>query len=201
MLPEKLIEHWPVLIGCALLIVGAVIDGWKLKVPNWITATTVVTAWIYWGAQGWEAFGMSLLGTLIAGALLLGPWIIGAMGGGDVKLYAGFGAWAVPLPWFGIQHLLLAFAISVILGAAMSVVMIMWQKTLLVNLENVREILHDWTNSSSVEEVAAKAKERKPRLQLLPYGVPLTIGSLGYLAYTLPSMSMVTVALVGGITP
>ena len=32
-----LAENWPVWLVSFLLVTGAVIDGWKLKVPNWLT--------------------------------------------------------------------------------------------------------------------------------------------------------------------
>jgi prepilin peptidase CpaA len=164
------------------MIVGAVIDGWKLKVPNWLTLPMIVSGWAFWALWGWNSFTMSFAGAFVAGALLLIPYAIGGMGAGDVKLYAGFGAWMVPMPWFGFQNLFWAFAISVILGGAMAAVMIWRSGTFFKNLANAQDILQDLRESSSVVEVSAKAKVRKPTLQLLPYGVPLTIGSLCYVA-------------------
>lgn len=165
-----------------LMITGAVIDGWKLKVPNWLTFTMILSGWAYWASGGWSLLGSSIAGAFVAGALLLVPYAIGGMGAGDVKLYAGFGAWMVPFPWFGFENLFWAFAISVFLGAAMALAMIWWNGAAARSLANAQEIVGDWRTSSSVAEVAEKARRRKPRLVLLPYGVPLTIGSLCYLA-------------------
>ena len=43
-------EHWIIVAVCWLvsvtLIVAALIDGYKLKVPNWLTFTMIITAWI-----------------------------------------------------------------------------------------------------------------------------------------------------------
>jgi prepilin peptidase CpaA len=168
-----------------LMIVGAVIDGWKLKVPNWLTFGMILSGWAFWGFHGWSAWGASLGGTWVAGALLIVPYAIGGMGAGDVKLYAGFGAWMVPLDWFGYEHLLWAFAASVVLGGAMAGCMILWKRSWYLNLENVKDILTDLQTSGSVGEIAERAKARKPSLQLLPYGIPLTIGSLSYIGYLL----------------
>ena len=49
------------------------------------------------------------------------------------------------------------------------------------NLENARAILGDLLRAKGVEDVAEKAKERKPRMHLLPYGIPLCIGFVAYL--------------------
>lgn len=176
---------------CVWMIVGAVIDGWKLKVPNWLTFSMILAGWAYWGTVGWSHLGTSVAGALAGGGLLLWLYAIGGMGAGDVKLYAGFGAWMVPLPWFGFENLLWAFGVSVVLGAVMALALIAWKGTPLVNLENARDIMNDWQTSGSVGEIAAKAKVRKPSLTLLPYGVPLTIGSLAYIAYIYPGATAV----------
>lgn len=183
--------EWFIVVAIAILmVVGATIDGWKLKVPNWLTFSMILSGWIVWSSQGWSELGISVLGTFAAGALLIAPYAIGGMGAGDVKMYAGFGAWIVPLPWFGFEHLLWAFAASAIVGALLSAGMIWWKKSLALNLENVRAIAQDWRTSSSIGEIADKAKARKPSLMLLPYGIPLTVGSLLYIAYLLPGAGL-----------
>ena len=79
-----------------VLVIAAVIDGWKLKVPNWITFPLILGGWIYSTACfGWEGLGWSLLGTIVGLALLLPAYAIGGMGAGDVKLLAGVGAWVL----------------------------------------------------------------------------------------------------------
>lgn len=87
-------DQWGV---CALisviLIVAAVIDGYKLKVPNWITLPLIVSGWIVSGVLfGWSGLAWSLVGTGVGLALLLPAYAIGGMGAGDVKLLAGVGA-------------------------------------------------------------------------------------------------------------
>lgn len=173
-------------ITCVAMIVGAVIDGWKLKVPNWLTFGMIFCGWCFWAINA-ESIGYfvkySFLGAFAAGGFLIVPYLIGGMGAGDVKLYAGFGAWMTPLRWFGYENLFYAFAASVLLGGAMAMAMIFWKRTTFVNLENAKDIVADWQTSASLGEIAEKAKARKPSLTLLPYGIPLTIGSLGYIAY------------------
>lgn len=184
--------QWFVLVAIAvLMVIGAAIDGWKLKVPNRLTFFMILSGWVVWASQGWSELGTSVVGTLAAGALLIAPYAVGAMGAGDVKLYAGFGAWMVPVPWFGMQNLLWAFAVSAIVGAGMAVALIWWNKTLFTNLDNVRAIAQDWSSSASIGEIAQKAKARKPSLLLLPYGIPLTVGSLLWVAYLLPGTGLV----------
>src|SRR4029077_10690388 len=103
------------------------IDGFELKVPNWVTFPFILSGWIYSTiAFGWEGLGWSLVGTVIGLALLLPAYAIGGMGAGDVKLLAGVGAWV-----YG-THTVYAFAVSAIVGALLAVAMVLarrgWQK-------------------------------------------------------------------------
>jgi prepilin peptidase CpaA len=51
------------------------------------------------------------------------------------------------------------------------------------NAQHLREILTDMFQSSGISDIADKANKRRPRWHRLPYGVPLCIGFLGYLAW------------------
>src|ERR1700722_6624762 len=87
-------SHWHIWLVTVVLVVAAVIDGWMLKVPNWITIPMIIAGWafnIYTG--GWAGLAWSLLGTAVGLGLLLPLYAIGGMGAGDVKLLAGIGAW------------------------------------------------------------------------------------------------------------
>ena len=101
-LPHFVAENWPIWLVSAILVLAAIIDGWKLKVPNWITFPFVLGGWIYSTAYfGWEGLAWSLLGTCVGLALLLPAYAIGGMGAGDVKLSGRRGGLDL-----GHQHLL-----------------------------------------------------------------------------------------------
>ena len=89
-----LVENWPIWLLSVILIVAAVIDGWLLKVPNWLTIPLVFAGWAA-GAWccGFSGLAWSMAGTLVGLGLLLPAYAIGGMGAGDVKLMAGIGAW------------------------------------------------------------------------------------------------------------
>ena len=40
------LAYWPLMFVCAAMIVAAVIDGWKLKVPNWLTFPLILSGWL-----------------------------------------------------------------------------------------------------------------------------------------------------------
>ena len=98
-LPAAFVSHWNIWLLSAILIVAAVIDGWKLKVPNWITFPLILAGWAYSTiAFGWAGLAWSLAGTFVGLGLLLPAYAIGGMGAGDVKLLAGVGAGSGPPP-------------------------------------------------------------------------------------------------------
>lgn len=184
---------WPLVFICAAMIVAAVIDGWKLKVPNWLTFPLIMTGWLFglchdisWLPEtGVGGIASSLAGTCLGFVLLLPVYAIGGMGAGDVKMQMGFGAWVGAI--FGANQglwiILWAYCIAVIIGGVIALAMIALRKQYRENLQNTREILGDLLRAGSVEEVAKKAADRKGRLHLLPYGIPLCLGFVGYLVY------------------
>jgi prepilin peptidase CpaA len=182
------LSNWPVLLLCAALIAAAVIDFWKLKVPNWLTFPLIVSGWVYGlGNSFWTGdfsyLGASFALTLVGLALLLPVYAIGGMGAGDVKMQMGFGAWVGGI--FGLNQgfwiVLIGFCIAAVIGGVIALGMIWWRGDFRQNRKNVAEIVGDWFGSKSVYQVAEKAHARKPRMHLLPYGVPLCIGFVGYL--------------------
>jgi prepilin peptidase CpaA len=185
-----ILEHWPLLFVGAAMIVAAVIDGWKLKVPNWLTFPLIVSGWLLGlahnvglladkGNGGIDGgIGTALAGTALGFLLLLPLYAVGGMGAGDVKMQMGFGSWvgAVYGLWAGLAVIFWAFCAAAVIGGILALAMMIARRQWRTNLANAREILGDWVGAKSVAEVAAKAAQRKPRLTLLPYGIPLCIG-------------------------
>ena len=57
------IAHWPIWVVTVVLIVAAVIDGFELRVPNWITLPMILTGWVFsWCAFGWAGLGWAFSG-------------------------------------------------------------------------------------------------------------------------------------------
>ncbi len=181
--------NWPVLLLCAALLLAAIIDFWKLKVPNSLTFPLIFSGWLLGlGANfGWYASAGGLWGSFVLTffglALLLPLYAIGGMGAGDVKMQMGFGAWVGAI--YGLRSgfwiVLYGFCLAALVGGVIALGMMAWRGDFSRNRTNAAEILRDWFTAGSVPAIATKAAERKPRLQLLPYGVPLCIGFIGYL--------------------
>jgi prepilin peptidase CpaA len=178
-LAGTMVQNWPLWLVSGVLIVAAVIDGWKFKVPNWITFPFIIGGWIYSTVYfGWEGLGWSLLGTLIGLALLLPAYAVGGMGAGDVKLLAGVGAWVGGTNTFN------AFCCSAIVGGVIALAMVLWRRSWRRHWMQFQAILHEFIVIRNPSELAAIAHERKSSLLLLPYGIPIAIGTIFYFIWT-----------------
>jgi prepilin peptidase CpaA len=172
------LENGPIWFVTAVLVVAAVIDGIALKVPNWLTFPFIVTGWIFGVcAGGWEGLGSSLLGTAVGLGLLLPLYAIGGMGAGDVKLLAGVGA------WLGSSITFFAFCWSTVVGAAIAVLMVLVRKGWGKHRDQFFMILSEILVIRNPQQLSAIAAERKSSMLLLPYGIPIAIGSIAYFVY------------------
>jgi prepilin peptidase CpaA len=169
---------WAVWLLSVVLIVAAVIDGWKLRVPNWITFPLIIAGWTYSAVYfGWAGLAWSLLGTVVGLALLLPAYSIGGMGAGDVKLLAGIGAWA----WTSTT--LYAFCISAIVGGVIAIGMVVWRRDWHYHIRQFWSITNEILEVRDPNTLAAIAAERKSSMLLLPYGIPIAIGTIAYFSW------------------
>lgn len=173
-----LIENWHVKVVCIILIWAAYIDGKELRVPNWITFPMVLSGLIYstW-AGGLEGLGWGLLGMVVGLLTLLPLYSVGGMGAGDVKLMAGIGA------WLGVTVTFYAFVWTVVVGAIMAICMVLHRKAWDKHYGQFLLIIGEWMNVRNPAKLSEIAAERKPRMYLLPYGIPICIGSILYFIY------------------
>lgn len=175
-------DNWVIWLICwgvtVTLVVAAVIDGYKLKVPNWITFPMIAGGWIASGLMfGWTGLGCSLLGTVVGLGLLLPAYAIGGMGAGDVKLLAGVGAWV------GAGITFRAFLVSAVVGGLIALVMVLYRRKWSHHKNQFLMILSEILVLRDPEQLSKIAGERKSSMMLLPYGIPIAIGSIGYFAY------------------
>lgn len=170
-----LFDQWPVKFVSIMLIWAAYIDGKQLKVPNWMTFPMVLSGLAYnIYDNGYAGFTFAFYGMSIGLLTLLPLYAVGGMGAGDVKLMAGIGAWlGAAITWY-------AFVATVIVGAVMAVIMAFWSGNWEKHYAQFFMIWNEWMAVKNPVKLAEIAKERKPRMFLLPYGIPICIGSLIY---------------------
>ena len=169
------------LVTCLVMVPGVLLASWiyysQRKVPNWLNVSLILVGF---GVQGWffglTGIGNGALGLLVGFGVLIVPWLMHGMGAGDVKLMAAIGV------WFGPYMTLVSFTLGAMIGGAVAVVMIMSTGRTNHALANMNII---WTKMQSPDTMFGEfgsAKSFGDSSQLLPYGVPLTAGSLIVLA-------------------
>ncbi|MEM6654519.1 MAG: prepilin peptidase [Planctomycetota bacterium] len=181
-LGEAVLVNWHVWFVTVTLVVAAVIDGLQLKVPNWITFPMIVSGWVYSatlsGLPWWEGLMYSLFGTAVGLLLLLPAYAIGGMGAGDVKLMAGIGAWV----WGAVT--LYSFAVSAVIGGLIAVVMVVVNRSWAKHHGQFWMIWNEILSVKDPDKLATIATERKPTMMLLPYGIPIAIGTIAYFGWS-----------------
>ncbi len=74
-------------------IAACIDDLRRRQISNWIPGSAFASGLVLQTVQhGWRGTGSALLGTLAGAGVFLIFYLLGGMGGGDVKLMAGFGA-------------------------------------------------------------------------------------------------------------
>ncbi len=158
-----------------MLVIAATIDIRSRRIPNALTATLALTGLLQSFTAGPTVSPLqSLLGLLVGGALLLILFAIRAVGGGDVKLLAGAGAWLGPS--LVLQVFLLETIIGMLLVLASCArhgrLRLLWGNSMLLaaNIAHVNEL--------GTEHTAATAEAHRSVDRPLPYAVPVLIATL-----------------------
>jgi prepilin peptidase CpaA len=162
----------------AVLVEAAVIDGRQLRVPNWLTFHFVLGGLVFaaWSG-GREMFLWSLAGAGVGLICLLPLYAIGGMGAGDVKLMTGVGAWLGPWLTF------CTFVSTALVGGLLGAAMILASGNVIRHWVMFQTIGHEILSIRNPAVLAERAGERKKTMMLLPYGIPIAIGSIAYFGW------------------
>ena len=81
------------LLAGAIGIAACIDDLRRRQISNWICGSALASGLVLQALQhGWRGIGSALLGTIAGAGVFAIFYLLGGMGGGDVKLMAGFGA-------------------------------------------------------------------------------------------------------------
>lgn len=172
-------SYW--IMTCAILVPGILLASWidysQRRVPNWLNAALIAAGFVAQGVHfGADGLLTGLWGLLLGFGVLIIPWLMHGMGAGDVKLMAAIGVWLGPM------LTLYSFALGVIIGGVAAAIMILSTRRLKHACANLGVILTKVTNRQLIFDEFGSARSFGETSQLLPYGVPLTGGTLIVLA-------------------
>jgi prepilin peptidase CpaA len=158
-----------------MLVIAAAIDSRQRRIPNWLTLTIMLCGL----AQSFTVIRTvgpagACLGLLAGFALMLGQFALGGLGGGDVKLLMGVGAWVGPIP------LLAIFMATSLVGLVIVVSQALYQGRMNVLLRNSAVVA---VNLAHLQQVGAKHAMETGRScrsveRPLPYAIPTLVGTI-----------------------
>jgi prepilin peptidase CpaA len=164
-------ERYFLICAFAIAAVGAVSDVRRGRIPNWLTYGGAVAALaVRCVVSGWPGLNDGVLGLLLAGGIFYLLFLLGAMGGGDMKLMATVGAWA------GIVQTVSILIVSAIAGGILAVLYMISRRQVRQTLVNSAAlILHHWTSGIQPHPVL---NVREPSTMRVPFGLAVAMGTL-----------------------
>jgi prepilin peptidase CpaA len=172
----------PATVVSAGVLVAAVTDLWQFKVHNLLTLPLLLGGLIYHTyVGGLPGLGASFLGASFGFSILLVFYMMGGMGGGDVKLLAAIGA------WLGLPLTFLVFIASSLAAGVYALGLIVahrrFQQTW-VNLQILWYRLNAAGRRLSGEDrIEAEVNSGERRKTCIPFAAMMAVGLLGTLAW------------------
>jgi prepilin peptidase CpaA len=122
----------------------------KRRISNWIPISALACGVVYHSAtQGWRGLASSLGGALGGFLVFLVFYLLGGMGGGDVKLMGGFGA------LLGVSRLLQGALFTALIGGLLAVGVLAWR---------------------AAARMFRKQADGAPQSESIPYAPAITLG-------------------------
>lgn len=168
-----------------LLLLALYFDLTQKKIPNFLTFPVIL-----WGllshtiAGGLDGLLFSAPGLLLGLAVFFIPYLLGGMGGGDVKLLGAIGALK------GLQFVFHAAIFTALCGGVLAIIYLIYNRQLLRTLRRILAIVavplltalyfrfrNPYINQLSLL-LSSSAKSHEAEKVYLPYGVAIVMGTL-----------------------
>ncbi|MFD1175218.1 prepilin peptidase [Paenibacillus puldeungensis] len=159
-------EYW----GCFLMLGAAFVTDIKsMKIPNAITMTGVAAGLCYHSiTSGGSGALFAIKGAGIGFALMFVLYLLRAVGGGDVKLFAGIGA------WLGTGLTLSTMMYSIFAAGCIGLIIIIWRREALTR---VRRVAHTVLGAVILRSVAPIKTAAQGQLQF-PFMLAVLPGAI-----------------------
>jgi len=170
---------WKVWMGVALCVVAlaaAWFDVRERRLPNLLTVSALAVALLLRVPGGFGALGEGALGALLGFGLALPFFLVGGLGGGDVKLLTAVGGFLGP------DNLWFALLVMALVGGVMAIGVIIKHRAFGQTAINLRAIFMNlgpgmFTGWKGTESKAPITLETEGVLTV-PYGVAIAAGAL-----------------------
>lgn len=161
-------DAWLGLALAAMLLSAATFDLYFRRIPNWLTGAGVVfgIAFHTW-VGGLNGLWHSAQGGFVGFSLFIIFFLVGAMGGGDVKLMTAVGALKGPM------FTLSATYYTAVVGGIMAFSVMIWHGSLLSNLKKAGLYIRSPRNSDGYK---IPPEESNP--EQIPYGLAISVGGV-----------------------
>jgi prepilin peptidase CpaA len=164
----------PSIAVLALGAAAAATDSITRRIPNVLTFGAATVALAFATATGGSAgLGWSAAGLAVGLLLFLPLFALRAMGGGDVKLLAAFGAWLGPALVFWVA------VYGAIAGGVLGLLLVLWRGRLRTTIVNMWGIVTHWHLAGLKPHPVVRLDN--PDALRMPYALPIALGALATL--------------------
>ncbi len=155
----------------AVIAICAITDVMYGKIFNKITYPAIVAGLLINLLIGYNAFKSSLIGMLVAFIIFLIVFVIGGLGGGDVKLMTAIGAIK------GYPFVMYAIFYSALVGGLMSIGVMIWKGKFLRGMRNIFRVLFSYIFAMilpGLKPLSLNPEESEK----IPFGFAICLGTL-----------------------
>jgi prepilin peptidase CpaA len=161
-----------VALTIAFVAVACLAAAWDIRyrrIPNAVTVTGLALALVLRAVPGGETLAGGLLGAAIGLTLGIAFFALGAIGAGDAKLIAAFGAFLGPMPF------LQALALGVVLGGVFALADAALRGLLPLLVQRSLQTIRGGFRGELAPPGMSSGESGRLRI---PYGVPLALGAV-----------------------
>ena len=160
------------LFGAVLVAsLGGVSDLRSARIPNWLTYSGLAVALLVrFAILGRRGFESGMIGMLIAGVCFFVLFVMGAMGGGDVKLMGCVGAWA------GSHQVLSILLAAALAGGLLALVYVLFGQGIRKTFCNLADLIR-FRVGSGVQPHPTLNVGNSGALRV-PFGVAIAMGTI-----------------------
>jgi prepilin peptidase CpaA len=144
-------------------------DATASRIPNAVTVTGLAAALILRAPLGVETLLQGVGGLGLAFGVSVVLYVLRAIGGGDVKLLAGVGA------FLGSAEIMGALGLIAVLGAGYALLSLTWRGLLPLLVFNTLELVKSLL---TLGRAGPMRKLESPNALTIPYGIPIAVGTL-----------------------